>query len=52
LPDSDTVLNENELIRNRGEYKQNINKDLKKITKDYLVSNNLYIEPTSGAVDI
>jgi len=52
LPDSETVLNENELIRNRGEYKQNINKDLIKITKDYLVSNNLYIEPTTGAVDI
>ena len=53
LPDSDTVLNENEIIRSRSEYKKDINKDLKKITKDYLISNNLYTETTSGsAVDI
>lgn len=48
LPNSDTVFDENELIRNRTEYKKNINKDLKKITKDYLIGNNLLIETEAG----
>ena len=44
LPNSDTVFDENELIRNRTQNKKDINKDLKKITKDYLIGNNLLID--------
>jgi len=48
LPNSDTVFDENELIRNRTQNKKNINKDLKKITKDYLIGNNLLIDEAAG----